>query len=123
MHARGAAKAGRKSKKKFAVKSTVCSAALRQISRIHGCRHRHTANWLFIVSMCITGQESNRGNADSSPLAGEEDAEGEAVCQDIDAMLASRGMQPKAACELVCQLAAHGRLGLGICARMIWPPP
>ena len=85
--------------------------------------HGHTAYWLFFMSMCITEQKSNRGNADASPLAGEEDAKGKAVCQDIDAMLASRGMQPKAACQLVCQLAAHGRLGLGICARMIWPLP
>lgn len=80
-----------------------------------------TAYWLFTTSMCITEQESSRGKADALPLAGEEDTEGKAVGQDINAVLASRGMQPKAACQLVCQLAAHGRLGLGICARVIWP--
>ena len=71
--------------------------------------------------MCITEQESSRGDAASSPLAGEEDTEGKAVGQDIDAMFTGRSMQPKAACQLVCQLAAHGRLGLGIHTRVIWP--
>ena len=68
-------------------------------------------------------QEVNRSKADASPLAGEKDTEGKAVSQDIDAMLASRGMQPKAARQLLCQLAAHGRLGLGVCTRVIWPLP